>query len=358
MGEKMNRASGRSASIARHFAFASDLLQGREHDRHSLARRLQVRLAMADRLLNAAVTFLPGVQERRDGKTRKIKMNVPSNPAEPGYATAVAACFGSSLWPLFEGSTYQTGIRDALTHVIGRTKRRAVFKDIDRKFWFLRRGGEPALLDRATLLDEVLEAVLHSRAISIAYTRFEGGCERLRLEPLSIVVHDHQLYVVGREEKGSLHPYRFSRIAEVDVLDDPFTYPTRSEYDPAQVFHDSFGVFLNLPARDVEIVLHKRWSTFAQTHRWHVSQVVDVAEEHVRVTLHVRVCPELEAWILGFGEDAEVISPPELRDRIAARARRLVQKYASVGARRPRRKGDEVIPRSAGLGGALPRRRA
>jgi len=346
----VNRASGRSASIARHFVLVSDLLQGKEHDRHSLARRLAIRPAQADRLLNAAAEHLPGIQDRRDGKQRKVRMNVAATIAEPGYATAVAACFGSSLWPLFEGSAYQTGIRDALAHVVGRTKRRAVFKDIDRKFWFLRRGGEPALLDRAPLLDEVLEAVLHGRAISIAYTRFQGDSERLRLEPLSILVHDHQLYVVGREPGGRLHPYRFSRIAEVDVLEDQFAYPARSQYDPAQVFHDSFGIFLNLAVRDVELKLHKRWSTFAQTHRWHVSQVVDVKEDHVRLTLHVRLCAELEAWILGFGEDAEVVAPRELRERIGSRAERLAQKYAGAPA--------GVSPRRAAPGAGLRRRRA
>lgn len=350
----MNRASGRSASIARHFVLASDLLQGKEHDRHSLAKRLHVRPAMADRLLNAALRLLPGVQERRVGKRRTIQMNVASSSPEPGYATAVAACFGSSLWPLFEGSAYQTGIRDALNHVVGRTKRRAVFKDIDRKFWFLRRGGEPALLDRAALLDEVLEAVLHSRAISVAYTRFEGDSERLRLEPLSIAVHDHQLYVIGRGDGGRLHPYRFSRIAEVDVLDDEFPYPSRSQYDPAQVFHDSFGIFLNLPSQDVELKLHKRWSTFAQTHRWHVSQVVERVDDHVRVTLHVRVCAELEAWILGFGEDAEVIGPADLRERIGRRARRMARTYASAKASAA--DGSGRVTRKRGARGAGPPR--
>jgi hypothetical protein len=69
-----------------------------------------------------------------------------------------------------------------------------------------------------------------------------GSLQHLRLEPLSIVVHDHQLYVVGRDHQGGLHPHRFSRISSVDVLDDSFQYPGRTEYDPDQVFRDSFGI--------------------------------------------------------------------------------------------------------------------
>ena len=75
----------------------------------------------------------------------------------------------------------------------------------------------PAL---SPLLDEVIEAVLRHQVPSLEYTRFSGASEHLRLEPLSIVVHDHPLFVVGRDERGALHPYRFSRIRSVDVLDD------------------------------------------------------------------------------------------------------------------------------------------
>ena len=127
----------------------------------------------------------------------------------------------------------------------------------------------------------------------------------------------------GPRRARGLHPYRFARIHSVEVLDDSFAYPSRTEYDPEQVFRDSFGIFLDMPVHDVELRLHKQWATYAQSHRWHDSQVVDVADDHVSVRMRVRVCPELEAWILGFGEQAEVLAPPELRAQIAGRAAAL-----------------------------------
>jgi predicted DNA-binding transcriptional regulator YafY len=47
----------------------------------------------------------------------------------------------------------------------------------------------------------------------------------------------------------------------------------------------------------------------------------------VRVKLRVRVCPELEAWILGFGSEAEVVRPAALRGRMVAHARGLMPTY-------------------------------
>src|SRR6267142_4395131 len=96
-------------------------------------------------------------------------------------------------------------------------------------------------------------------------------------------------------------------------------YPTRNEYDPQQFFAHSFGIFAGDPAPVVHVVLrlNKKWSTYALTHRWHTTQRITVRPAEVMVELDVRVCPELEAWILGFSEDAEVIEPAGLRDTIA-----------------------------------------
>jgi predicted DNA-binding transcriptional regulator YafY len=331
----------RSASVDRHFLLVDDLLRGREHDRHSLAERLGIKPAMAHRLMKAALR-LPGVTEHRDGRRRTIKMDLAAIAPAPSYPTAVAACFGASLWPLFEGSTYERGIREAARDVVGRTRRRSVFRDIDRKFWFLRRGGEVALLDHSPMLDEIIDAVLRHRVLSVEYTRFTGAAQHLRIEPLSIVVHDHQLYVVARDGEGRLHPYRFARIRAAEALDQTFVYPSRSEYDPGQVFRDSFGIFLlGKPVQDVVLRLRKNWTTYAQSHRWHDSQTVVVGPDHVEVRMHVRVCPELEAWILGFGEEAEVVGPKALRERIEKRAGESGRSYAS--ARPPVRKARAAL---------------
>ena len=265
----------------------------------------------------------------------------------PSYPTAVAACFGSSLWPLFEGSSYREGIRDAFRDIIGRTKRRAVFRDIDRKFWFLRRGGEVALLDRSPLLDEVIEAVLRHQVLSLEYTRFSGG---VAAPAARAAVHRRARPPALRRRARRARraaSYRFSRIRSVDVLEDRSGTPARAEYDPEQVFRDSFGIFLDMPVHDVELKLHKQWTTYAQSHRWHDSQKVEVGADRVIVRMHVRVCPELEAWVLGFGEEAEVLAPAALRTRIAKRAEGAFAGVCGAGGRRA---GGRRCERSVGGG--------
>ena len=35
---------------------------------------------------------------------------------------------------------------------------------------------------------------------------------------------------------------------------------------------------------------------------------------------------EISWWVLGYGDQAEVLEPPELRDLVAARARRMAER--------------------------------
>ncbi|PTL75418.1 WYL domain-containing protein [Vitiosangium sp. GDMCC 1.1324] len=63
--------------------------------------------------------------------------------------------------------------------------------------------------------------------------------------------------------------------------------------------------------------------------------VAPLAERHLlrpRGARHrdVHLCPEVEAWVLGFGDEAEVIGPPELRERVARKARAMAQRYEGV----------------------------
>jgi predicted DNA-binding transcriptional regulator YafY len=95
---------------------------------------------------------------------------------------------------------------------------------------------------------------------------------RRRIAPLSIVVYDHQLYLIARDRRRH-HPYRFSRIIDFAMTSLSFRYPKAADYDLRALFAESFGIFIT-PAKieRARIRLAARWATFARSHRWHALQ--------------------------------------------------------------------------------------
>lgn len=326
----MGLEDSRLRAIKRTLQLVEDLRQGREHDRNSAAELLGIEPAAANRQLAAIAEVLSGV---RVGRTRpaRTSLKAPRRTDPPPLGAAIAACIGSSIASLFESTVYGEGARQSTKRIIRDVQRASDFQDFDRKFVFHAQGGEHALPAKHEELDEIIEAVLKSRWLELRYVRYRGKSEQLRIKPLSVLVYAHQLYVLGEDAAGTRHPYRFSRMRKVDALKRTFEYPARGDYDPRQLWRDSLGVFLDesMPIVNVRVRLDAGWRTYVETHRWHHSQrFTPMRDGSIVVQMRVRHCPELERWVLGFGEEAEVLAPVELRERVSERLVKASARYA------------------------------
>src|SRR5436190_567371 len=109
--------------------------------------------------------------------------------------------------------------------------------------------------------------------------------------------------------------FEATRFEAAETAGGTFQYPDKDSYDPERVFADSFGIAVDekYPVTRIEVSLAARWSAFVQSHRWHRSQESFVRGGRIHVRLRVRLCPEVVAWILGFGPDVRVVEPKALR---------------------------------------------
>jgi predicted DNA-binding transcriptional regulator YafY len=322
---------GRLSSLERTAKLIAALLSGRDLTRAEITALLGVRVAAADRQLEAIGRHVPLVREKRRGRLhiRVDRSKIAGGAERIPIATMIAACVGASLSKLFGGTSYETGMRDLVQYVSRQAVHPERFQDFRRQFVFLVRGGEKALPEKEELLEEVVDALQRCRGLQIRYRDFDGARHSVRIEPLSLAVYDHQLYVIGRARGSPPHPYRFSRIEAAETVGGPFKYPDKDSYDPERVFADSFGIFVQerYPVQKVEVSLAPRWATFVRSHRWHRSQESFLRAGRVHVCLRVRLCPEVVAWILSFGPDARVIGPPVLGRRIARLARQMAKAH-------------------------------
>lgn len=322
----------RLSRLERCYALAASLSKGEPLDRNVIAAKLGISPANADRHVRAikntmAVTLVAG----KDGLTSiRAAHGTAKNVATP---TVVAACFGASLSRLFHETPFEQRLRDVVSHVLEGVKDVPKYKDRERQFLFISRGGERALRrNGASILDDVVDAILERRLIRLRHTTFNGKTETVHLKPVSLALHEHQLYVLGFEEKD-LRIIRFSRITAALKMREVFEYPTLDDYDPRIVFRDSLGIFIHddeakgIRVQEVKIRLSSRWAGYVETHRWHESQRHKIDRRGVVLELRVRTCPELERLILGFGSEAEVLEPPELRAKIATRAAAMAKRY-------------------------------
>jgi predicted DNA-binding transcriptional regulator YafY len=251
--------------------------------------------------------------------------------AKPTVAMdVVAACLVSSLRSTLRDTSikpYLEKLRDA---VVAQSSDFHEAADLDRKFWFVARGGERAFPRETDAFLQIAEALLCSRTISFRYTGFRGETKQLmNVRPLTMALHEHQFYVIAIHKDGGLHPYRFARMSKVR-RGAKFDYPSPDVYDPSLAFRDAFGIHVasRAPVEDVRLRLRSFWRPYVESHRWHESQVnTPNADGTVDVHIRVRVCEEVRRWALWFGSDAVVLEPASLRSEIARQLQGAASRY-------------------------------
>jgi proteasome accessory factor B len=181
-------------------------------------------------------------------------------------------------------------------------------------------GIEPLGADlgaEASLLGDLFLAVTERRKLGFTYAG-----ENRQLEPFGMAHRRGHWYLVGRTSSGE-RVFRIDRISDLEVGREAnaFERPKRFQVKKAMSTNP-----WEMGTEDVVTASVR----FDETLAWWAARTLDLqppAEGPLETELSVANRDAFIGWILGFGPDAEVLGPPELReavlDRVEAAAKGL-----------------------------------
>ncbi|MGA8114096.1 MAG: WYL domain-containing protein [Actinocatenispora sp.] len=182
----------------------------------------------------------------------------------------------------------------------------------------------------APQLAALAEAVWQDRRVRVRYSRAATTTERV-LDPLGLVLAAGDWYLVAIRDDAR-RTYRVSRVVGVDVLDEPARRP--SDFDLATTWRTARD---ELERRHQLVDVTVRVEPAALPGLRRVVAVPGQRMVDVTVTtgpVELTVPFEGLSWartaLLGLGSAVEVLSPPELRERMARESRALAARYAPV----------------------------
>lgn len=178
------------------------------------------------------------------------------------------------------------------------------------------------------LLPLLQEAVRQDRAVRFKYQRGDD-CEVERVvNPLGLVAKGSVWYLVAAVD-GDIRNYRVSRVIEAEMTDQTFVRP------------EAFDLVAHWRQSAVEFKSRfPRYQVTARVHPEAVNRLYIIGRfsrvEHVDPPdedgwRRVSICFQFEddacECLLGFGDQVEILDPPELRQKICDRAERVVEFY-------------------------------
>ncbi|MDE5982728.1 MAG: WYL domain-containing protein, partial [Duncaniella sp.] len=183
-------------------------------------------------------------------------------------------------------------------------------------------------------IGQLYDAVRKEQTIIVEYRSFKAKqAEKVTVYPYLLKEYRNRWFLIGEKAANQVpqvNIYALDRILTVEIdAEHPFKKCT--DFDPAHFFDDTIGVtrLINDRPRRVVIKIDRQQAPYVESKPFHKSQKVEqrFRDGSIQLSLKVVINNELERLILGYGGHAEVIAPPEFRQRIAESIRRAAARY-------------------------------
>lgn len=176
-------------------------------------------------------------------------------------------------------------------------------------------ASRPRGAGSAKAIDTLMSAILARRRVRMRYHSFSSRqVKDYLVEPYRLAYAQGGLYLQAFvPDYCEMRTFAAQRIEHAAALEETFNPVADS---PAGVFPDSLGAFSG-PPETVVIEFSAAEAPYVREREWHPSQAIeDLPDGRLRLTLRVAIDWELQAWVMGFGPAARVITPDAFARRI------------------------------------------
>jgi predicted DNA-binding transcriptional regulator YafY len=186
-----------------------------------------------------------------------------------------------------------------------------------------RTRAEPIL--NLGVFDLLAKAAAHRGQIELEYRKpGQAKTETRLVDPYHLANINGEWYLFAYDHaRKDIRTFAPTRIQSVKPTGKTFPAPERFSLEKR--LRDSFGVHSGEGQFEVVIRFEQRVADYVREKKWHESQKLrELKNGGVELSLKLSSLMEIERWTLGWGGDATVVKPVELREAVHAAARRIL----------------------------------
>ncbi|TLX46072.1 hypothetical protein C1E24_14985 [Pseudoalteromonas phenolica] len=181
--------------------------------------------------------------------------------------------------------------------------------------------------------EPIYKALLEEKLLEIEYSRGMERCDTnlvTTVQPLGLVFRNHTVYLVARyfNDLEKVRLFSVNRIKEAKCLEQGFKYPSKKVFelkDYVEAGHTGFTY--GEKVEEIEIIFRDYAKDLIVQYPYHPEMTLESLPDGVRTKAKLIFNYDLESFILGLGEHAEVIKPEWVRKRLAERLKQAACLY-------------------------------
>ncbi len=191
---------------------------------------------------------------------------------------------------------------------------------------------------QAELIDQVMIGIEDRRAVILTY-RSQRTTESVSYDiyPYGLTYHRGSLYVIGwAPRREQIRHWKVNRIENAEVTN--LHFPRPDGFDLQNHLANSFGTYHGQGDIHVTIRFSATVARYVQEKTWHPSQnLTNQPDGSLLAKFRLSNTEEIKRWVLGFGKEAKVVGPEELRKEVVEESEAVLDNYLPIrDANKPR----------------------
>lgn len=177
--------------------------------------------------------------------------------------------------------------------------------------------------------NSIFKAIRSRTAISFEYKSNKSKIYNEKIfDAYRVLCQKGNWYAIGFDHgTKEIRVYALARIKNIAFKAETFTVP--NEFGIENHIDIDFGIWNNpQQVAEYEILFSPQTSNYILERTWHKDQQTEVYEDgSVLLKFESNQKQMIFSWLMGFGNSAVVIKPPELREKIKAECEAMAKKY-------------------------------
>jgi predicted DNA-binding transcriptional regulator YafY len=241
----------------------------------------------------------------------------------------VALYVGQKALAQYKGTSFEAPLSTAFRKITDglRDTISMTWSDLDSAVSFRSIGKATADVH---LFEQLSHAVFKQVEIRFDYKKPDAArYEQRYVQPYHLGCVENLWYLFAFDlDREQLRTFALPRIRDVRVSKTRFRRPV--DFSIGRFLGESFGVFAK-PAKtkyNVRVQFDPFAAARIEERQWHPSQKIkQLRNGGIELSLTLGNLEEIERWILSWGSHAQVLTPPELKERIARTAATVADSY-------------------------------
>jgi predicted DNA-binding transcriptional regulator YafY len=249
----------------------------------------------------------------------------------PFNLTDLTALFmGRRLFDFLRGTLLEESldkIYETIETRLDRQKDLVKSQDLARKVHLVSEGPKKLSAKHVAVLDDVLTGLLDERLLEVTYVNAANQKNTYCLEPYTLVAFRRGLYLLARIHKSdAILTFALERIHKAKILRGTnFDFP--KDFSPAKYFDKALFIQTGKPQK-VELSFSLGSEKYIRIRKFHKRQKMKTLPDgRLHLTMRVPINDEILYWVLSFGSNVVVESPPELQQMVKKQLRKAARQY-------------------------------